>query len=299
MEPLILRFPRKEYDLSRRTLIMGALNVTPDSFSDGGRFFDPTKAVEQGISLAAGGADILDIGGESTRPGARVLEEEEEIRRVVPVIRTLRDRIEIPISVDTRKSGVARAALDAGAEMVNDVTALRFDARMAELVRERRVPVVLMHMQGRPENMQANPVYGDLVGEILEFLRERIAFAESSGIAPDQIVIDPGLGFGKSPEQSLELLVHLGELRSLGFPVVVGASRKSFLGWALGGAGPMDRLEAGLAAAVLAAERGAALVRTHDVGPTVRSLALLEKLESRRGPRRPPEVPAPEPDRTP
>ncbi len=266
MEPLILRFPRKEYDLSRRTLIMGALNVTPDSFSDGGRFLDPPKAIEQGIRLATAGADILDIGGESTRPGAKVLEKEEEIRRVVPVIQRLRQEIEIPISIDTRKSTVARAALDAGAEMVNDITALRFDPQMAGLVRERGVPVVLMHMQGRPENMQVNPTYVDLIGEILEFFRERIAWAESGGIPADRIVIDPGLGFGKSLEaqHNLMLLKNLRAFRDLNKPLLVGASRKAFIGKILD-LPPLEREEGTMAAVAVAMVNGAHIVRVHEV----------------------------------
>jgi dihydropteroate synthase len=266
MESLILRFPRRQYDLSRRTLIMGALNVTPDSFSDGGHFFDPAKAIEQGTRLAGAGADILDIGGESTRPGAQKLEEDEEIRRVVPVIRRLRQEIDIPISIDTRKSGVAREALEAGAEMVNDITALRFDPGMVELVRERGVPVVLMHMKGQPENMQVNPSYADLIGEIAEFFRERIAFAESRGIPEDQIVIDPGLGFGKSMEaqHNLSLLKHLGTFRKLKKPLLVGTSRKAFIGKILD-LPPLEREEGTMATVAVAIVNGAHIVRVHEV----------------------------------
>ncbi len=266
MEPLILHFPRRQYDLSRRTLIMGALNITPDSFSDGGHFFDSTKAAEQGIRLARAGADILDIGGESTRPGARILDEGEEIRRVVPVIRSLREKIEIPISIDTRKAAVAREALDAGAEMVNDISALQFDPGMAGLVRERRVPVVLMHMQGQPENMQVNPSYSDLIGDILEFFRERIAYAEARGISSDRIVLDPGLGFGKSLEagHNLFLLKHLAVFRQLNKPLLVGTSRKAFIGKILD-LPPLEREEGTMATVAVAIVHGANIVRVHEV----------------------------------
>ncbi len=266
MEPLILHFPRRQYDLSRRTLVMGALNITPDSFSDGGHFFDSTKAAEQGIRLARAGADILDIGGESTRPGAGILDEGEEIRRVVPVIRSLREKIEIPISIDTRKAAVAREALDAGAEMVNDISALQFDPSMAGLVQERQVPVVLMHMQGQPENMQVNPSYADLIGDILEFFRERIAYAEARGIPSDRIVLDPGLGFGKSLEagHNLFLLKHLAVFRQLNKPLLVGTSRKAFIGKILD-LPPLEREEGTMATVAVAIVHGANIVRVHEV----------------------------------
>ncbi len=266
MKPLILRFPRKDYDLTQRTLIMGALNVTPDSFSDGGVFLEKSKAIAQGLQLTRAGADILDIGGESTRPGAQILEEAEEIRRVIPVIQELKREIDIPISIDTRKAGVAEKALDAGAEMVNDVSALRFDPRMAEVVRTWRVPVVLMHMRGEPANMQVNPHYDDLIGEILEFLKERIADAESRGISPEQIVVDPGIGFGKSMEaqHNLILLKHLNRFQVLEKPLLVGTSRKAFIGKILG-LPPHEREEGTMATVAVAVLQGANIVRVHEV----------------------------------
>lgn len=266
MEPLIIRFRKKSYDLSQRTLLMGVLNITPDSFSDGGRFVEYEKAVEQGYRLAKGGADILDIGGESTRPGAKPLDEEEEIERIIPVIRELGPRIDIPISVDTRKARVAEKALLAGAEMINDTSALRFDERMAGVVREGGVPVVLMHMLGEPETMQGEPRYHDLIGEILEFFRERVARAEAQGILPDGIILDPGIGFGKSlaEQHNLILLKHLQRFKILGKPLMIGTSRKAFIGRILG-LPPQEREEGTMATVAVAILNGANIVRVHEV----------------------------------
>jgi dihydropteroate synthase len=266
MRPLILRFHRRSYDLSERTFIMGAVNVTPDSFSDGGRFFEREKAVEQGLRLAEAKADILDIGGESTRPGANPLDEEEEARRVIPVIQELSQKTEVPISIDTRKARVAERALEAGAQMVNDVSALRFDERMAGLVAERQIPVVLMHMQGNPETMQVDPHYDDLMGNLLEFFRERIAFAESRSIPSDHIILDPGIGFGKSLESqhNLVLLKNLHRFKVLGKPLLVGTSRKAFIGKILG-LPPQEREEGTMATVAVAILNGANIVRVHEV----------------------------------
>jgi dihydropteroate synthase len=264
--PFLLRFHRRSYDLSQRTLIMGVLNITPDSFSDPGQFFAREKAVEQGLRLAEAGADILDIGGESTRPGAQTLEEGEEARRVIPVIQDLRQKVEIPISVDTRKAGVAAGALEAGAEMINDISALRFDPRMAEVAAESQVPVVLMHMRGDPETMQTDPRYDDLLGELLEFFRERIAYAESKGIHPDHIILDPGIGFGKSLEHdhNLILLKNLRQFKVLGKPLLIGPSRKAFIGKILG-LPPHSREEGTMATVAVAILHGANIVRVHEV----------------------------------
>ncbi len=266
MGPLILRFRHCSYDLSQRTLVMGAVNVTPDSFSDGGLFFEKEKAIEQGLCLAEAKADILDIGGESTRPGAKTLEEEEEARRVIPVIQALSQKTEVPISIDTRKAGVAERALEAGAEMVNDVSALRFDERMVAVVAERQVPVVLMHMRGNPETMQVDPHYDDLLGNLLEFFRERIDFAESRGIRPDGIILDPGIGFGKSLESqhNLVLLKNLHRFKVLGKPLLVGTSRKAFIGKILG-LPPQEREEGTMATVAVAILNGANIVRVHEV----------------------------------
>lgn len=245
---------------------MGVLNITPDSFSDGGRFFEWTRAVEQGRRLAEEGADILDIGGESTRPGSRPVPEEEELRRVIPAIEALRPKISIPISIDTRKAAVAERALQSGAEMVNDISALQFDAGMAEVVSRRKVPVVLMHMRGRPETMQTDTHYDDLIGEIREFFRERIDYAVSRGISRDRIILDPGIGFGKSVEEkhNLILLKELRSFRVLNQPLMIGTSRKAFLGRILN-LPPEEREEGTLATIAVAVQNGANIVRVHEV----------------------------------
>jgi dihydropteroate synthase len=275
----ILRFHHREYDLSERTLIMGVLNITPDSFSDGGRFFEWTRAVEQGKRLAEEGADILDVGGESTRPGSRPVPEEEELRRVIPVIEALRPKISIPISIDTRKAAVAESALQSGAEMVNDVSALRFDEGMAEVVSRRKVPVVLMHLRGRPETMQADTHYDDLIGEIRGFFRERIDYAVSRGISRDRIILDPGIGFGKSMEEkhNLILLKELRGFRALGQPLMIGTSRKAFLGRILN-LPPEEREEGTLATIAVAIQNGANIVRVHEVRRTRRAVQVADAI---------------------
>ncbi len=266
--------------LGRRTLVMGILNVTPDSFSDGGQFFSLESALERARQLIREGADILDIGGESSRPGAQPVPAEEELRRVIPVIRAIRAESNVPISVDTYKASVAEAALEAGANMVNDISALRFDPQMVSVVARARVPVVLMHMQGEPRTMQQNPVYTDVVREIKEFLAERIAFAVACGVKRERILIDPGIGFGKTVAHNIEILRRLGELTELHCPIVIGTSRKSFIGW-LGGTGaeplPVDkRLEGTIASNVIAVLNGAQVVRVHDVAPLKRALAIVD-----------------------
>ena len=279
MNPLFLRFRKKTYDLSQHTLIMGALNVTPDSFSDGGHFFDPEKAVEQGLRLAQGGADILDIGGESTRPGAEALGEEEEKRRILPLIRNLARKIDIPISVDSRKASVAEEALEAGAEMINDISALRFDKRMAEVVARWKVPVVLMHMRGNPQTMQLDTHYDNLLEEILTFFRERVGFAESRGIPAEQIILDPGIGFGKSLEEqhNLILIKHLPRFKVLGKPLLIGTSRKAFIGKILG-LPPQEREEGTMATVAVAIFNGANIVRVHEVEKTRRVVQVTDAL---------------------
>ena len=273
METRVLRFRDGELTLDH-TVIVGIVNVTPDSFSDGGKFLDPAKAVELAVRLADEGAEILDVGGESTRPGAEPVAAEEEWRRVGPVLKTLRPKTAAKISIDTYKPEIAAKALAAGADIVNDVTGLR-DPRLIALAAKERAPVVVMHMQGEPRTMQRAPSYGDVVGEILAFLRERTRVAVAAGVDPHAIVVDPGIGFGKEPEHNTEILRRLDEFRSLGFPVLVGTSRKSFLG-AFGGGTPGERLEASLATAVLAVERGADLVRVHDVAATAKALRVTD-----------------------
>jgi dihydropteroate synthase len=282
------------WDISR-TLVMGVVNVTPDSFFDGGRYLQCERAVAHARQLAAAGADIIDVGGESSRPGAEPVSAEEELRRVLPVIEQLvvaapfrarpatesRPEGRSYISIDTTKAAVAEAALAAGARIVNDISALRFDERMVEVVRERGAGVVLMHMQGTPQTMQQNPHYNDVVQEVRAFLAERIAFAESHGIARSRIAVDPGIGFGKTVEHNLKLLAHLDEFRSLGCAVLVGASRKSFIGRLLGRE-PAERLAGSLAAAAWAVTHGANVVRAHDVAETVDVVRMLEALKAAR-----------------
>jgi dihydropteroate synthase len=255
-------------------LIMGVVNVTPDSFSDGGRFLDADAAVEHGLRLAAEGADILDIGGESTRPGAGPVGADEELRRVVPVIERLARGGQARVSIDTTKAGVARAALDAGASLVNDVSALRFDATMAALVAETGAGCCLMHMLGEPRTMQENPRYDDVVSDVKAFLEERLAFAVGEGIDEERVWLDPGIGFGKTVEHNLELLRRLDEIVAIGRPVVVGTSRKSFLGKLAGGRGEGERLPGTIATNVLALERGASVFRVHDVAQNADALAV-------------------------
>ena len=243
---------------------MGILNVTPDSFSDGGLFFNHEKAVDCGIKLEDDGADIIDIGGESTRPGAASVPFKEEVSRVIPVIEALARRVKIPISVDTYKSGVARLAIEAGASIVNDVSALRFDTEMVHVVSKHHVPVVLMHMLGNPGNMQVNPVYDDVVTEVSNFLKERIEYATDNGICKDDIIVDPGIGFGKSIAHNLLLIKHLDIFKNLGCRLLIGPSRKSFIGSVLDQ--PVDgRLEGTAAVVAVAILKGADIIRVHDV----------------------------------
>jgi dihydropteroate synthase len=252
--------------------LMGVVNVTPDSFSDGGLYLDPEAAIAHGRELVRAGAEILDVGGESTRPGAEAVDVEEELRRVIPVIRGLRD-LDCELSVDTSKVRVAEAALEAGAAIVNDVTALRGDPGMAALCAERGATVVLMHMLGEPRTMQDDPRYEDVVAEVEAFLAERLRAAVGAGIAEERIWLDPGIGFGKTAAHNMELLRRLGELRELGRPLVIGTSRKSFIGKVDGS--PADqRLGGTIASSVLAAAEGAAVLRVHDVAEVRQALTV-------------------------
>jgi dihydropteroate synthase len=258
----------------RAPVIMGVVNVTPDSFSDGGLFLDAEAAVEQGRRLAVEGAAILDVGGESTRPGADPVDQEEELRRVLPVVERLAADGGARISIDTTKSAVALAALDAGATIVNDVSAFRFDPGMAALVAESGADCCLMHMLGEPRTMQRDPRYDDVVSDIKAFLEERLAFATSEGVAEERVWLDPGIGFGKTVEHNLELLRRLDEIVAIGRPVVIGTSRKSFLGKLAGGRDEGERLPGTIATNVLALERGATVFRVHDVAQNADALAV-------------------------
>ncbi len=262
-----------------RPLIMGVLNVTPDSFSDGGRFLDKEEARDHALYMAESGADIIDIGGESTRPGSKELTVEEEMTRVIPILETIADKIDIPISVDTRKAEVAEQAVRSGAVMINDVSGLRSDRRIAEVAAEHGCYLVLMHMRGTPENMQENTEYDDIIGEISGFLQDTAADAIDKGVPAERIIVDPGIGFGKSVEGNFVILKNLDRFLALGFPLLVGASRKSFIGRALG-LDVSERLEGSLAAALYAVLNGADIVRVHDVAETRRALTIIEKITS-------------------
>lgn len=278
----ILEWGRWKLDLSARPHIMGVVNVTPDSFSDGGDFFDKDAAVAQGLSLAEAGADILDVGGESTRPGSEPISEAEEIGRVIPVIEALAGRLDLPIAVDTCKSGVALEALNAGASMLNDISAGRFDPRILEVAASSGVPVILMHMKGQPRTMQDNPVYDDLIGEIKSFLIEARQRAEGAGVRREMIILDPGVGFGKTFDHNLILINRLEELLNIGQPLLLGPSRKAFIGAILGGAPPKEREIGTAAIAALAAYKGAHILRVHDVGLAREILAVVQAVRRER-----------------
>jgi dihydropteroate synthase len=251
-------------ELGERTLLMGTINVTPDSFSDGDRFYKTDQAIKQGELLASHGADILDVGGESTRPFSDAVDIEEELRRVIPVVSELAKRTSLPISIDTYKGRVARAALDVGASMINDISGLRYDAELVQVAATSQVPLVLMHMQGSPRTMQLEPHYGSLLSEIIGFLEERIQFACEAGVSRDRIIVDPGIGFGKTVHHNLLLIKHLDSLATLGQPVLLGSSRKSFIGAVLDK--EVTEREPGTWATVCASIfKGAHIVRVHEV----------------------------------
>lgn len=266
------------FDFSKKTYIMGILNITPDSFSDGGLYFNEKKAIEHALRLVEEGADIIDIGGESTRPGSEPVPVEEEIRRTIPVIRALSKEIKIPISIDTYKAEVARQALDAGASMVNDISGLRFDPDMPRIVAEYDVPVIIMHIKGRPKDMQANPVYDALIPEIMDYLRISIRLAIKFGIKEDRIIIDPGIGFGKTFEHNLEIINNLKEFTLLEKPVAIGVSRKAFIGKILGDLPPQERFEGTAAAVAISIYNGANIVRVHDVKSMVRVARIVDSI---------------------
>jgi dihydropteroate synthase len=264
-DSLLLRTARREITLGERTLIMGILNVTPDSFSDGGRFKSVSEAVEEGLKMVEGGADIIDIGGESTRPGSDAVSTDEELRRVIPVVRGLAGRTDIPLCVDTMKSGVAREAVAEGAEIINDVSAMAFDPSMAEVAVRSSAAVVLMHMRGVPKSMQTGDLtYPALLPEIIGYLKGRMEHAAACGIEATRIMIDPGIGFGKTAADNMRLIKYLSEFKSLGRPILVGASRKAFVGRITGGT-PAERSEGTAAAVTAAILHGGHVMRVHDV----------------------------------
>ncbi len=275
-----------ELNPEKQTIIMGVLNVTPDSFSDGGRYVTESSIIKQAQHLIETGAHIIDIGGESTRPFSEPVPLEEELSRVIPAIKAIRSFSQIPISIDTTKAEVAQKALEAGADIINDVSALRFDNKMAHLAASTGVPVILMHMKGTPQDMQVNPVYEDVVGEILEFFRERLDFCNDSGIDLHQTIIDPGIGFGKRFQDNLDIINGLSTLSVLGRPILVGPSRKAFLGQITGHDRPELRDNATCGAVVAAVLNGASIVRVHEPGCVVDAVKVAHTLRQRKGERK-------------
>ncbi len=268
---------KKTYTLGKRTLLMGVLNVTPDSFSDGGLYFDKERAVAHGLRMVEEGADFIDIGGESTRPGSKPIGAEEELRRVIPVIESLAKEGNVPISIDTYKSTVAERAIDAGAEIINDISGLHSDPGLGQVAAKEDVPIILMHIRGTPETMQKDVHYDSLFSEILQYLKESIQRAESAGIDPQQIIIDPGIGFGKNLEDNLLIIKNLSEFRILGKPILLGTSRKSFIGKILN-VEANERLEGTLSSIAICALHGAHIIRCHDVLQAKKAIAVADAI---------------------
>lgn len=269
-------------DFTKKTCIMGILNVTPDSFSDGGVHFDKPAAIDSAFQMIEDGADVIDIGGESTRPGADPVPLDEELRRVIPVIEALSSKVNIPLSIDTYKAEVARNALAAGASIVNDISGLRFDPDMPEVVADHEVPVVVMHIKGTPRDMQVDPVYDALIPEIMGYLRESIELAEKAGVDRDMIIIDPGIGFGKTFSHNLEIINNLDRFTTLGTPLLVGPSRKAFIGRILGDAPAGERVEGTAAAVAVSIMKGADIVRVHDVKEMAKAAKVADAIKRQR-----------------
>jgi dihydropteroate synthase len=269
---------KQTFILGEKTLVMGVLNVTPDSFSDGGLYLEKEQAVARGLKMVEEGADFIDVGGESTRPGSKPLPREEELRRVLPVIESLVRETDVPVSIDTYKSAVAREAIRAGAQLINDISGLHFDPDLAEVAAKEEVPIILMHIRGTPEMMQSQIHYDSLFSEILRSLKESIERAERAGVDPDRIIVDPGIGFGKTMEHNLLILKQLSEFRILGKPLLLGTSRKSFIGKVLDADKVSDRLEGTLASMAIGVFNGAHIVRCHDVREAKRAVALADAI---------------------
>jgi dihydropteroate synthase len=277
---MIWQCGKYKLDVSHKPLLMGILNVTPDSFSDGGRYLDPKTAVEQGLRMAEEGADIIDIGGESTRPGAQKVSLDQELQRVLPVIERLASKLKLPVSIDTYKSKVAEKALQAGASIVNDISGLNFDPEMAGTVSAYKAGLVLMHIKGTPENMQTAPKYDDLLDEVGSYLKSSIKSAAEAGIKHDIMALDPGIGFGKTVEQNLSLIRNLEYFKKFNCPLVVGVSRKSFIGKLNNDIPAGERLPGSLAAALLAVQNGASVIRCHDVRETIQALTVYQAVKT-------------------
>jgi dihydropteroate synthase len=272
-----IRCKKKTFTLGKRTLLMGVLNVTPDSFSDGGLYLDKEKALARGFGMVEEGADFIDIGGESTRPGSKPIELEEELRRVIPVIESLAKEVDVPISIDTYKSTVAKRAIEAGAEMINDISGLHFDPDLGKVAAKEDVPLILMHIRGAPETMQEDVHYDSLFSEILQYLKDSVQRAESTGLDPRQIIIDPGIGFGKTLKDNLLIIKNLSEFRILGKPILLGTSRKSFIGKILN-ARANERLEGTLSSIAICALNGAHIIRCHDLLQAKKAIAVADAI---------------------
>jgi dihydropteroate synthase len=269
---------KRTLTLGKQTLLMGILNITPDSFSDGGFFFEKDKAVAHGLKMVEEGADIIDIGGESTRPGSKPLELEEELRRVIPVIESIAKGVDVPISIDTYKSDVAQRAIDAGADIINDISGLHFDPRLAQVAAREDIPLILMHIRGTPETMQKDVHYDSLFSEIIQYLKDSIQRAESNGVDPKKIIIDPGIGFGKTVLDNLLLIKNLDEFRILGKPILLGTSRKTFIGKILE-AEVGERLEGTLSSIAIGVLKGAHIIRSHDVYQAKKAIAIADAIK--------------------
>ena len=275
---LVLKWDRFELDLSRRTHVMGVLNVTPDSFSDGGRFFETEKAVAQALQMERDGADIIDLGGESTRPFSKEISVEAEIERVIPVLQGVKGKLKAPVSIDTRKAAVAEAALEAGAAMINDISALQHDPKMAPLAARWGVPIIVMHMKGTPEIMQQSPHYEDLIPEIIQFLQQAVKRATSAGVEERLIMVDPGIGFGKGFDDNLQIIKQLHRLEVLEKPILVGSSNKGFIGEILQ-KGVSERNTGTMATVSAAVMNGAHVVRVHDVAKAVETVKIIDAIK--------------------
>lgn len=277
---LKIKIRNRIFDFTKRTYLMGILNITPDSFSDGGKFFAADSAIKQAEKIESEGADLIDIGAESTRPGSEPISLKEELKRLIPVLKVIRKRLKIPISVDTYKSAVAKVVLQEGADMINDISGLRFDKQMVEVIAKSDVPCIIMHIKGKPKSMQKNPHYKDLMAEIFDFLAESLNYAKSAGINLKKTIIDPGIGFGKRLEDNYAILRRLAELKSLGRPIMVGPSRKSFIGSTLNL--PVgERLEGTIVASVVAIMQGANILRVHDISAVKRAAIMTQAIKNR------------------
>ena len=273
-----MKINNREFDFENKTYTMGILNLTPDSFSDGGSYIDVNLAIKRAKEMVEEGVDIIDVGAESTRPGATYIEEEEELRRLLPIVKRLVKEVDVPISIDTYKAKVAEECIRLGAHIINDIKGLKDDPKMARVIAKYGVSVIIMHIKGTPKNMQINPEYGDIIEDIKESLKESIEIAKKAGISSNKIIIDPGIGFGKTFRNNLEIVNKLCEFKKMKYPILIGASRKGFIGEILG-TPPLDRVEGNLAVAVISSYNGASIIRVHEVKETVRALKMIDAIK--------------------